>query len=208
MGAVEVTRSFSSSDWERTLGKLQEQAMRYYRDKNGNMVEDCDYNNYSGDINTIYNWKFVKMNDASENQIWNYLRSNMYYPNVDTGDGIVVEGITVGYDLYTPTFMKLKYLPEYKKYINLRRGEYSVLKQTELGIRVVYAGDLEACKEYVSTELYYETDKIYVICGNRGNHYKCYNLIKRVKSTSRENEVGKLKIKEVHNYYCAGMAHC
>ena len=215
MGATTIGGSFSSSDWRKTIDQLQDAERRYFRDEQGNMVEDIDYSNYSGTILSIYSWSLIKMNNNSEKdintEIWKE-NDDLEFKHFDTGEGVVAEGPVVGYDLYTPTFATLSSLPfNFRQYINLKKGEYALLEYIKYWsdkgeIRVLIQGDLEKCKIEASRNLYYDTDKVYVICGYRGRHYKCFNTVKRVKNTSKNSEYGKLKIKEVHNYYYAGLA--
>lgn len=211
MGATLINGSFSSSNWRETINQLQNEERRYHRDEYGNATEDVDYTNYSGTILSVHYWDLIKMHNSSEKEIQaEILKENDYeFKHFDTWEGIVAEGPLVGYDLYTPTFSKLESLPfNHKKYININKGEYALLEyiKTRGEIQVLIQGDLDKCKKEASTRLYSSTDRIYVICGNRGNHYKCFNTVRRVKSTTKQSEYGKLKIKEVHNYYYAGMA--
>lgn len=224
MGAVSVEGSFSSSDWKKTIEQLRNAERRYYRDENGNMVEDVDYANYSGTILTVDSWDFIKMHNSSEKEIlaeiWkenstcDEYNDWQYHKYFNKWEGVVAEGPVVGYDLYTPTFTTLSSLPfNYKKYINLKKGDYALLeyvknRRGEGEIRVLKQGDLGDCQKEAGWELGIYTNKTYVICGNRGRHYKCFNTVKRVKNTTRKSEYGKLIIKEVHNYYYAGMAGC
>lgn len=219
MGATTVEGSFSSSNWEQTINQLQDEERRYYRDENGNMVEDTDYAIYSGTILSIDSWNLIKMHNSSEEEIlaeiWDEEDDEDdwgEYKYFDKWEGVVAEGPLVGYDLYTPTFNTLSSLPfNYKQYIDIKKGEYALLEYVknrvgEGEIRVLKQGDLKSCQEEAGWKLGIYTDKVYVICGNRGRHYKCFNTVKRVKNTTRKDECGKLKIKEVHNYYYAGMA--
>ena len=220
MGATTVEGSFSSSNWEQTINQLQDEERRYYRDENGNMVEDTDYAIYSGTILSIDSWNLIKMHNSSveeiETEIWQEDEDDDWqsYKHFDKWEGVVAEGPLVGYDLYTPTFNRLESLPfNYREYINMKKGEYALLeyvrnRRGEGEIIVLKQGNLEECQREASEELYYNTDKVYVICGNRGRHYKCFNTVKRVKNTTKKSECGKLKIKEVHNYYYAGEAGC
>lgn len=223
MGAVGVDGSFSSSDWRKAIEQLQDRERRYYRDEHGNMVEDIDYTNYSGTILSIDSWSLIKMHNSSEKEILAEIRKEnsekdveeydcSWYKHYDKWEGVVAEGPVVGYDLYTPTFTVLNSLPfDFRQYINLKKGEYALLEyikhRSDKGeIEVLMQGDLEKCKKEACEKLYYNTDKVYVICGNRGRHYRCNNTVKRVKNTSKNSEYGKLKIMEVHNYYYAGLA--
>lgn len=225
MGATTVGGSFSSSNWERTIEQLQNVERVYHRDRNGNMVEDYDYADYSGTILSIDSWSLIKMHNSTEKEIlaeiWEENNEDdvmeydcQWHKHFDKWEGVVAEGPVVGYDLYTPTFSKLTNLPfNFREYIDMKKGEYALLeyKSDRYGrkcLNVLKQGCLEECQKKAACELGYETDAVYVICGNRGNHYKCFNTVKRVKNTSKKDVYGKLKIKEVRNYYYAGLAGC
>lgn len=225
MGAVTVGGSFSSSNWERTIEQLQNAERVYHRDEKGNMVEDLDYANYSGTILSIDSWSLIKMHNNSEKEImaeiWEENSEEdvreydcQWHKHFDKWEGVVAEGPVVGYDLYTPTFSKLTNLPfNFREYINMKKGEYALLEYRSdrygrKSLNVLKQGCLEECQKVAACELGYEIDAVYVICGNRGNHYKCFNTVKRVKNTSKKDVYSKLKIKEVRNYYYAGLAGC
>lgn len=191
MGALEIGGSFSSSDWRKTIEKLQNEERRYHLDAKGNMVEDREYLAYGGTIASVEGWGFIEMNNSTKEkitaEIWRTEKDSDELVHFDKYEGIVAEGKLVGYDLYVPKIETLECVKfSYREYIDLKQGEYSVLsyERSRFGkkeIRVLKRGNLKECEEYARGLLYSNTDKVYVICGNRGKHYRCFNKVNRVK---------------------------
>ena len=114
MGAVEIFGSFSSSNWEESIRKLQQEATKYCRLADGSYVEDEECF-YDGTIYSIDTWDMIKMHNSTPKEINQYLDSQL--DNIDKCAGLVIEGQQVGYDIYRPTFEKIdQSIPGYTRY--------------------------------------------------------------------------------------------
>ena len=212
MGAVDVCGSFSSSDWKHTIEILKNQERRYIRNESGEMEEDRDYAAYSGTILSVDSFDFMRMNSSTaeeiKKEIWKEDTDCNELVHFDKWEGIVIEGKQVGYDIYTPKFEKISNLPfDFRPYINKNKGDYVLLRRNRFGLKVIKCGNIDECKDEGSKELYYSPNEVLLICGLRGNHYRCLNNIKRVSDTTKDCKIGCL-IKPVHNYYYGGIAGC
>lgn len=207
MGTIWIEGNFVSGDWK-------------FATRSGNYLSyDNFYNEYRQCVNNeilkVYDWILCDRENMSEDDIWKYIYKNQNYL-IDEQYGMMVRGKCLWYNLCTPQIEKLKYLPfDYKQYV--QPGEYSVLQMHKLWayedllenrIKVMYHGSFENCKrDVLNYQLNNSPLETFIICGYNGIHYRCYNKIRAVKTTTRETVRGKLTVCKVNQYYWGAGIH-
>lgn len=207
MGTEWIEGSFISGDWNYVIN-----SGNYIKfDRFNNKYRQCTNN----EISKVLDWIFYDGENMSKDDIWKYIYKNQDYL-YEERHGMMVIGKCLWYNLCTPQIEKLNYLPfDYKRYVQPR--EYSVLKMRKVWvfedllenrIEMIYHGSLENCKRNVlNCQLNNSPLETFIICGYNGIHYRCYNKIKTVKTTTRKTEIGKLTVCKVNKYYWGAGIH-
>lgn len=135
---------------------------------------------------------------------FNYMSRDYYSNNkFESEKGILIEGRTVGYDLYRVTSERFnalgtKIMDEFKsgydKYIMVVEDKYQKVKITRS------YDDLSDKAKY---EVYSNNNKAVVI-DRLGNATKYYNTIRSVKTTTQKDKTSELRIKPIREYVYMG----
>lgn len=207
MGATIITGSFSSGDCGQTIENLRKASTRYIINENGEREVDEDHF-YDGTIYPIANWKnFGDVDDI--NMSANEIRDKLdeIGMRLGYGNGAILRGHKVGYDLCRPNIECIDgHLVGYQDYFRGYRDKYVLLSEeysASRGVYVscIYSGDYDKVVNKAKERLWIYPYKRFVICDRAGKLRRASNKIRRVASTNQRDEMGKLKVKRVYNFY-------